>query len=81
MPVIIPDELLAAARLTEPELKMELALTLFQQERLTLAQASRLAGMSQLDFQRLLADRHITIHSGKEEFQQDLETLRRMAPR
>ena len=81
MPVIIPDELLAAARLTEPELKMELALTLFQQERLTLAQASRLAGMSQLDFQRLLADRHITIHYGKEEFQQDLETLRRMAPR
>ena len=81
MPVIIPDELLAAARLTEPELKTELALTLFQQERLTLAQASRLAGMSQLDFQRLLADRHITIHYGKEEFQQDLETLRRMGPR
>lgn len=78
--MIIPAELLAAARLTEPELKTELALTLFQQERLTLAQASRLAGMSQLDFQRLLADRPFTIHYGKEEFRQDLETLRRMAP-
>ena len=44
MPVTIPDEVLTAAHLTEPELRQELALTLFQQERLTLAQASRQIG-------------------------------------
>lgn len=76
MPVTIPDEVLAAAHLSEPELKRELALTLFQQERLTLAQASRLAEMSQLPFQALLADRQIPIHYGIEEFREDLLTLR-----
>jgi predicted HTH domain antitoxin len=78
MPLTIPDEVLAAAHMTELDLKRELALTLFQQERLTLGRASGLAGMSQREFQRLLADRHIPIHYGVEEFKQDLETLRQM---
>jgi len=39
---------LTAARISELELKRELALMLFQQERLTLAQASRFAEMSHL---------------------------------
>jgi predicted HTH domain antitoxin len=76
MPVTIPDEVLTAAHLSEPELKQELALTLFQQERLTLAQASRLAGISQLAFQTLLADRRIPIHYGVEEFREDIRILR-----
>lgn len=78
MPVTIPDEILATARITGPELMRELALALFQQERLTLAQASSLAEMSQRDFQRLLAGRHIPVHYGTAEFEQDLETLRQM---
>ncbi|MFN0171202.1 MAG: UPF0175 family protein, partial [Bryobacteraceae bacterium] len=77
MAVTISDEVLAAAHLSEPELKKELALTLFQQERLTLAQASRLAEVSQLAFQALLADRKIPIHYGAEEFREDLRNLRR----
>jgi len=75
MPVTIPDEVLAAAHMSEPELKRELALTLFQRERLTLAQASRLAEMDQLTFQALLADRQIPIHYGVEEFREDIRTL------
>jgi predicted HTH domain antitoxin len=78
MPVTIPDEILNAAHLTEPELKRELALTLFQQQRLTLAQASQFAGMNHLAFQQLLADRQIPIHYGVEEFEEDLQTLRRV---
>jgi predicted HTH domain antitoxin len=78
MPVTIPDEVLAAAHLTGPELKRELAVTLFQQERLTLAQASRFADMDRLAFQALLAERHIPIHYGVEEFHKDLETARRL---
>jgi len=78
MPVTIPDEVLTAAHITEPELRRELALTLFQQERLTLAQASRLAEMGQLAFQALLAKREIPIHYGTEEFHDDLRTLRQM---
>ena len=76
MPVTISDEVLAAAHISEPELKQELALALFQQERLTLAQASRIAEMTQLAFQALLAERQIPIHYGVEEFRQDLRALR-----
>ncbi len=76
MPVTISDEVLAAAHISEPELKRELAVTLFQQERLTLAQASRLAEMSQLAFQALLAERQIPVHYGIEEFREDVRTSR-----
>jgi predicted HTH domain antitoxin len=78
MPLTIPDDILAAAHITEVELKQELALTLFQQDGLTLGRASSLAGMSQREFQRLLADRRNPIHYGVEEFKQDLDTLRQM---
>ena len=80
MPVTISDEVLTAAHISEPELKRELALTLFQQERLTLSQASRLAEMGQLAFQALLADRKIPIHYGADEFREDLRTLRQTEP-
>ena len=78
MPVTIPDEVLAAAHLTEPELKREIAVALFEQERLTLGQASQFADMNQLEFQALLADRGIPIHYGVEELHEDLDTLRRL---
>ena len=78
MPETISDEVLSAAHLSESELKQELALTLFQQDRLTLAQASRFAEIGQLAFQSLLADRQIPIHYGVEEFMEDLKSLDRV---
>jgi predicted HTH domain antitoxin len=76
MAVTISDEILAAAHISEPEVKQELAVALYQQERLTLGQASRLAEMTQLAFQALLADRQIPIHYGVEEFREDVRTSR-----
>jgi predicted HTH domain antitoxin len=62
--------------MTEEELRRELAVLLFQKERLTLGQASRLADMDRLRFQHLLASRGIPMHYDVEEFEQDLATLR-----
>jgi len=81
MPVTIPDEVLAAAHISEPELKRELAVALFRQERLTLAQASRWAEVTQLAFQALLAEREIPIHYGPDEFRVDVRTVRTMERR
>ena len=78
MPVTISGDILTAARISEPELKREISLALFQQERLTLAQASGLAELSQREFQRLLAGRHVPIRCGVEEFEQDVRTLREL---
>lgn len=76
MSVTITDDVLQAAHLSEAELRQELALVLFQQERLTLAQAARLAGLDRFRFQHLLASRNIPVHYDIEDFEEDLETLR-----
>ena len=79
MTVTLPDGLLESTKLTEIELVRELALTLFQGDRLTLAQAAQLCNLPQLDFQRLLASRQIPIHYGTEEMQQDLRRVAGLA--
>lgn len=76
MTITLPDDVLQSAHLVEAEVKTELALTLFAQERLTLGQAAILAGIGQLDFQRVLAARDIPLHYGMEELERDLEYVR-----
>ena len=76
MTLSIPDEIIQSAGMSEGELLQELAVLRFQQDRLTLAQASRLAGMPRLRFQQLLASRQIPIRYGVAELEQDIQTLR-----
>jgi predicted HTH domain antitoxin len=45
MSLVVPDEILTATRMSEAEMRQEIAVMLFQHEKLTLAQASRFAGM------------------------------------
>ena len=78
MSVIVPDEILTATRMSEAEMLQEIAVMLFQREKLTLAQASRFARMHRVTFQHLLASRRIPVHYGVEDFEQDLQNLREM---
>lgn len=78
MSLVISDDILRAANISAIELRREIALLLFQQDKLTLGQASEFAGMSQLEFQRLLASRQIAVHYGTQEFTDDLDTLRKL---
>lgn len=76
MSILISDEILQSAEMTDAELRREIAVMLFQQERFTLGQASRFAEMSQLQFQKLLADRHIPLHYDVAELREDVESLK-----
>jgi predicted HTH domain antitoxin len=76
MSLVIPDEVLQAAKITEAELMREIAVMLFQQERITLGRASKIAGLNQIEFQRLLASRDICIHYDVAEYEADLKSLR-----
>lgn len=78
MSVIIPDHILQSAEMSEAELKLELAILLFQQEKISIGKARRLAEMSLLDFQREIAQRGICIHYDVEEFEADIQTLQEM---
>jgi predicted HTH domain antitoxin len=78
MSILIPDEVLTTTRMTESELKQEIAIMLFQKEKLTLAQASRFAGIHRIAFQHLLASRQIPIHYGVEDLEQDIQNLQKL---
>lgn len=78
MSIIIPDDILQATRMTEQELRQEIAIALFQKEKLTLGQASHLAAMNQLQFQHLLASRQIPVHYDVAEFEEDMKTLKEL---
>ncbi len=78
MSVVIPDEVLRAADMSPEEMRQEVALMLFRLERLSLGQASDLAGVDRLSFQRLLASRAIPIHYDVPELESDIKTLRKL---
>lgn len=78
MSIVISDEILATTRMSESELKQEIAVMLFEKEKLTLAQASRFAGMNRIMFQHLLASRQIPIHYSVNDFEKDIQNLREM---
>ncbi|CAA9361189.1 MAG: hypothetical protein AVDCRST_MAG68-4805 [uncultured Gemmatimonadetes bacterium] len=61
MSFIVADEVLLAAQMSEEELREEVAVMLFARERLTLAQAARLAGQDVVRFQHLLVSRNIPL--------------------
>jgi predicted HTH domain antitoxin len=60
--LVIEDGLLKAAGLTEPEMKLEIAVMLFEKEKLSLRKAASLAGMHWLDFMKELDKRQIALH-------------------
>lgn len=78
MDLIIPEEVLQAAHVSAEELRREVAVLLFQKGRLTLARAARLAGLSLFAFQHLLASREIGPHYDARDFDEDVETLRKL---
>jgi predicted HTH domain antitoxin len=51
---------------------------LFEREKLTLGQAARLAGMTQVQFQHLLSAHKIAVHYDVSDFEQDIATLKTM---
>lgn len=75
MGVIISDDVLRATRMTEVEMKQEIAIFLFEKNKLMPAQASRLAKMHRLQLQHLLASRQIAVHDDVTDFETDIRAL------
>ena len=77
--LIIPDEVVAALKLpprnVAAELHKELAIHLYAEGLLPQANACRLAGLSRLAFERLLAERVIPIRITPAELDRDVQLL------
>lgn len=69
--ISVPRDILEATEMSVDALKLELAITLFQQNKLSFGKARELTGMTVVDFQRLLALREIPLHYDIEEYEED----------
>lgn len=72
----LPDSLSQTQTFNQSDWLREIAIALFQQERISLSRASKIAGIELIDFQKLLADRDICVHYDVEDFEQDVQHLR-----
>ena len=71
----IEDKILKGINLTQEEAKLDLALGLFIDKRVTLGQAAAVASLSQTQFLKELGKRQIPIHYDIEDFEKDLKTI------
>ncbi len=78
MSVVLDDSILEQTKLSEDEIKMELAVSLYARGKLTLGQASEFTGLTQLEFQRQLAQRDVPLNYDLTELKRDVETLKKM---
>ena len=76
--VEIPREISHAVRMNANELRRELAIHLFEQEKLSFGKAREMADMSVWGFMQLLKERGINIHYDQEEYKHDIETLEKL---
>ncbi|MGF1656949.1 MAG: UPF0175 family protein [Verrucomicrobiales bacterium] len=75
MQLTINDDIILAANLSDEDIRLALAISLFQEDRITLAQAARLCGLDRIAFQHQLSARKIPIHYGTRELADDLRTI------
>lgn len=80
MEIVIPDDVLISVKLPrkelERELKLELAVILYQREALSLGKAAKLAGITKREFLEELAKRGIPRHYTEKELKEDLKFAR-----
>lgn len=74
--VLIEDDILQAAQMTENEFRAELAVWLYEARRLTFSQARRLAGMDAFEFEALLAQQGAAPEYSVEDLHEDFETVK-----
>ncbi|HMO39265.1 MAG TPA: UPF0175 family protein [Saprospiraceae bacterium] len=76
MVIELEDDILAQSNLTVEEIRLGIALWLFQEKEMSLGKCAKIAGMHKIAFQQELAKRQIEIHYTDEDFQRDLESLK-----
>jgi predicted HTH domain antitoxin len=73
--IAIHDDALRGLDLTEDQARLDLALGLFIDQRVTLGRGAEIARMTQADFLKELGRRGIPVHYDVEDLRADLRTL------
>ena len=80
MALTISDKELHELHLTEKEFRIEMAVYLYDTQKLSLGKAAVFAKLDRLSFQQELAKRNIFLKYSKEDLQHDIETLKLLIP-
>lgn len=75
MALLIEDRELASVYMSEEELRLEIAIMLYEKGKLSMGKAGHFAGMNRILFQKELAKRKIPVNYDEEELMRDLATL------
>jgi predicted HTH domain antitoxin len=78
MSVVIPDNILQASKMTEDELKLEIAIMLYEQDKVSSGKVRAWTGLTVIEFQHELAKRGLCINYDVDDFQADIGTLQSM---
>ncbi len=78
--LVIPGQVLEQAQFSASDLRLEIAIYLYSNSRLTMGQARRLAGIDRISFQKELAKRNVSIDYGVQDLHDDLRTLGLLKP-
>jgi predicted HTH domain antitoxin len=70
----LPRHLVHAAGITPEELKLELAIHLYETRRLSIGHAREMADLSLWEFRQLLASRKISPHYAVSDLDEDMQT-------
>jgi len=73
--LVVSAELLEELQLSPSELLIDLAVYLYDKEKLTMGQAKKLAGLTQIAFQAELVKREVFIKYDVDDLETDLENL------
>jgi len=75
MSVVIPEDILQATKMTEDELKLEIAIMLYKQQKISSGKVRAWTGLMVIEFQHELAKRGLYVNYDVEDFQSDVKTL------
>lgn len=75
MSLLIPDEILQSTRMSEDELKLEIALMLYSQGKISSGRVRAWTGLTVIGFQQALKSRGLYLNYDVADFQADLQTL------
>ena len=73
--LLLPDEILLQTKMTEKELRQEIAVALYAGNKLSFGQARKLTQLNHFEFQKLLDDKGINLHYNLDDLRNDMQTL------
>jgi predicted HTH domain antitoxin len=74
--LIISGNILEGLKISPAELMIDIAVYLYDKEKLSMGQAKKLAGLTQIEFQKELSKNGVLIKYDIEDFEKDLENLK-----